>query len=323
VSHFEFSVTDLELLVGLAEGLTLAEIARRRWVTHSALSRALHTLERRVGLRLVERSGRRIRLTADGWELAREARKAVEQLQRVRQAAQAIRRGEAGLLRILASATPADYLLPSVIGGFVREVPSARISVRVADLLALHEELCAGDYDVAIGPSEPVPPGWIAVPLYVDELVFFVGRGHRWAGRPVPWETVRTEILVGALARAAWHRLWARVAHRPFDAEWVVEVRSAEAVKRVVGMGCGVGILPKSAIRKELASGQLAEIRIPGMLCELPYALFAQQGRRSALVDRFREAVFRYLETEGLQVSGREHRDRSDRGGEHRRRRQR
>lgn len=295
MSEADFSVTDLELLAGLAMGLTLQEIARRRWVTHSALSRALHALEKRTGLRLVERSGRRIRLTAQGLELARTASQALEGVREVARTASALRRGEAGLLRIVASATPADYLLPEVIGAFVAEVPGVRVSLRVAGLLALDEEIRAGDYDVGVGPSEPVPPGWNAEPLYEDAVAFFVAPGHPYANRSVAWETLRSGVLVGALSGSAWARVWARVARRPFDAEYVVELRNPEAVKQVVSTGCGVGILPRSAVEREIRGGQLAPVRVPGIHGRLPYSLFLRRGGHPPLIERFREVLRRTL----------------------------
>lgn len=291
MGHTEFSVAELELLAGLAEGLTLSEIARRRWVTHSALSRALHSLERRTGLRLVERRGRRIQLTATGLVVARAASRAVELISGVEGVVRALRRGEAGLLRILASATPADYLLPDAIGAFVREIPAARVSLRVAGLLALHEEAGSGNYDVGVGPAEPVPVGWRAEELYVDELIFFVAPAHPYANQSVRWETLRSAVLVGAMSGSSWDRLWARVARRPFDADYVVELRNPEAVKRLVAAGCGVGVLPASAVQRELAASCLARVHVPGLSPELPYSLFVRSGVQSALVDRFCEIL--------------------------------
>jgi len=316
VGEPEFSVTELELLAGLADGLTLTEIARKRWVTHSALSRALHGMERRTGLRLVERKGRRLRLTAAGWELARAARRAVDQVSEVGKVAAALRRGETGLLRVLSSATPADYLLPQAIVAFLRKMPTARVSLRVAGLLTLEEELEGGEYDVAIGPSDAAPRGWVGEELYVDELVFFVGGRHPYANQEVPWETLRAEVLVGALSGSGWIRLWARVSRRPFDAEYVVELRNPEAVKQVVVAGCGVGVLPRLAVEKELAAGWLALVRVPEVGTHLPYSFFLPQGLRLGLAERFREAVQACLQRGAAAVrESPARRGRSARGG--------
>ena len=63
------SVSELQILAALAEGKTLVEIGRTMYMTHPAVSRALHIAERKTGLTLVERDGRRLRLTSSGAEL--------------------------------------------------------------------------------------------------------------------------------------------------------------------------------------------------------------------------------------------------------------
>jgi DNA-binding transcriptional LysR family regulator len=91
-----FSTTELQILAALAAGLTLAQIGEDLALSHSSISKALGAIERKSGLRLLEHTGRRLRLTSSGMDLAHSARAAVDELLDVERTVDALRKGTIG-----------------------------------------------------------------------------------------------------------------------------------------------------------------------------------------------------------------------------------
>ena len=105
-----FGVKHHQILAALAQGKTLTEIGQTMYMTHPAVSRSLHIAERKTGLALVERDGRRLRLTASGVELAGVIQGAIECFCVIDDAIQELQRGDTGTVRVLANSTPANYI---------------------------------------------------------------------------------------------------------------------------------------------------------------------------------------------------------------------
>lgn len=292
-----FSFTELRVLSALADGLTVVEIGEQLGVSHSSVSKALHAAERRTGLQLVEPRGRRIGLTAAGLVLAQAAQAAVREVRSVERSVEQLRAGTRGLLRIVASSTPADHVLPAILGEFLRRRPEVRVSLRVASMPDMRQVLQRGEGDIGVGPPATAPRGWRADPLYIDEMTFFVAAQSDLAGREsVPWEEVRTRTLVGQFMEPAWSQLWAHLARRPFDPEYPVELRTSEAIKRLVEASAGVGVLVRTALAKEIADGRLVPIRVDGFRRTVPYALiYRPLAHPIPVVEEFRQLLVERL----------------------------
>ena len=205
-----------------------------------------------------------------------------------------LKAGTRGRLRILSSATPADYLLPPLIGEFLQAWPDVRVVLRVATLAGVHDERLNGEYDVGIGPADPVPRGWRAEPLYDDEMTLFVpptsALGQRAA---VSWDEVRCHLLVGQFPEPYFSRYWA---HLSIDSERLVELRTAEAIKRVVESSGGVGVLARSAVEQEIGEGRFVPVRVPDFSLRMPYALFVRPLTAGLpAVERFRALLLARL----------------------------
>jgi len=291
----QFTLTELQVLAGLAQGLTVVEIGERLALGHSSISRALHVAQKRAGVQLVERQGRRLRLTLAGRDLARRAQLAVREVDEVNRLAEFQRAGTEGVIRILAGATPAEYLLPGVIAEFAQQWPRVRIVARTSP--ADPEPIDA--YDLRIGAPEPLPPGWRAEPLYTDELVFFVAARNPLARTPdVHWSALGAYTLVGTLLEPYWPRYWVSQRDTPELPERVIDVSSPEVVKRIVEDVDAVGAAVLSAVAGEFACGRFVRLHAFADPVPLPYVLDSRSSvRRIPAVERFRELLLRHVAT--------------------------
>jgi DNA-binding transcriptional LysR family regulator len=288
----QFTLTELRALAGLAEGLTLVEIGEQLAVAHSSLSRALQLAQERSGVPLIERHGRRLRLTLAGREVALRAQLAVREVEDVNRLIELQRSGVEGLVRVLAGNTPAEYLLPTVIAEFAQQWPRVRVVVRVSR----GEPQPTDEYDLCIVPPKPVPSGWRREPLYTDELVFFVSVSNPLARTPeVHWSALGTYMLVGSLLDPYWPQYWTTQRDAPELPDRVIDVGSPEVVKRIVDKVDAVGVAVLSAVAPDFAAGRFVRLRRFADPVPLPYVLESRAGEsRPPAVERFRELLLQH-----------------------------
>ncbi|HLH21637.1 MAG TPA: LysR family transcriptional regulator [Chloroflexota bacterium] len=258
-----FSLTELRVLAGLAEGETLASIGAALYLGQPTVSRTLHAAEQKAGLPLVAREGRRLALTPAGAEVARAAQTIVAQMRELDTLLAAMRAGTGGPVRLLATVTPASYVLPAVIGEFIQAFPAARINLEVVNADQVWPTFMGERYDLAVVGQTAPPPGVRLEWLYDDPIVFFAAPGSPLAGREqVSLDDLRGETVIGPFAQASWARIFQELSRRGFSIPRQMDLRAAEGVKRLVEVGGGVGVLFGSALKRELAEGRLRALRV-------------------------------------------------------------
>jgi DNA-binding transcriptional LysR family regulator len=174
-------VRRLLLLRDLAQLGTITAVAEAHTYTPSAVSQQLAALEREAGVPLLERSGRRVTLTAAGAMLVRHAETVLAALERAGAALAAAGTGLSGPVRIGAFPTAVRTLLPAALVALGREHPGLELMVSELDPVAVPDALrdrrldvgLLHDYDVV--PVEP-DPALDGVPL-LDETVFLAVSG--------------------------------------------------------------------------------------------------------------------------------------------------
>lgn len=166
--------------VMLTGGMTAA--AELLGITQPAVSRLVRDFEATVGVGLFERRGFGVVPTADASLLLAEVERSFTGLDRVAQAAQAIRAQETGWVRIAVLPALATSVLPRVVGRFARGRPNLRIAIEPMPSHLVVETVAAGRVDVgyAIGPSDR--PGFVIAPLPA-RAVAVLPVGHRLAER--------------------------------------------------------------------------------------------------------------------------------------------
>jgi len=238
----------LRLLRDLSRLGTIAAVAELRGYTASAVSQQLSTLEREAGAPLLERTGRRVRLTASGEALAAASDDVLEALERAEAAVAATRAAPTGRLRIGAFPTAVRTLLPAALVRLGERHPGLELHVVELDpahvAAALREDRVdvglVQDYDVVPGTAAP---GVASVPLCV-ERVHLASHGPEARGvddvRDEPW------ILAGpgTLCRAVAEHLCRAAGYAPRERHVVDDFTTVLAL---VAAGQGVAIVPELA----------------------------------------------------------------------------
>jgi DNA-binding transcriptional LysR family regulator len=284
IFSYMFSTTELRVLVGMLNGKTIAQIADELLLTHPSVSKTLRSAQRRAGFPLTEQRGRRLRLTADGTRVAVAAQQVLVELGQLDRLAAEVRAGVSGGLRVVATATICNYVLPPVIGGLLSEVADADLRIQAApggaDVWTMFD---SGDYEVAIARDLP-PPHIAATHLFDDQLSLCVAPGSDLAGRDIRWADVSGRTLIGPIGEDA---MWGQFSLLGIRGRSWVRVSTVPLAKRLVEDGRGIALLYRTVALEEAAAGRIVMLPLPDTPISVSYWMAVRGGPASPLAALF------------------------------------
>ena len=236
------TVTQLEYLVAVNRADTWADAATELGVSPSALSQGLAELERRVGVPVFERQGRRRVVAPAAREVLTYAEAVVARTGDLARWAEGRRAGRTGTVRVGMIDAAAVHHFPDVLAAFRRDRPEVDLRLTVAPSGALVTALGRAELDlvVCVEPAAPVP-GVTWTSLLSEPLRVYAPTGAQ--GRPPrewgPW----VSFPVGATTRRV---IEAAVAGAGASFEVVAESHQPEVLREMVRMGLGWTVLPVS-----------------------------------------------------------------------------
>jgi len=234
-------------------------------VTEPSVSAAVGALKRELGVALVERSGRGIRLTPAGEELAKYAAQILGLSDRAVRAAREAA-GGVGLLRVVGVTTAGEYVLPPILAEFRARHPQVQVALEVGNRATAIGRLLSHEADLAVGGRPPAESGIQGEPFLENALVVVGTRDHPLRAR----RTMEARALVGETwllrepgsgTRETTEEFWAGEGIAPTS---VMTVGSNGAIKQAAAVGLGVTLMSVHAVRAELESGDLARLRVKG-----------------------------------------------------------
>jgi DNA-binding transcriptional LysR family regulator len=255
----------------VVERKSFSNAAERLGVTQPAVSLQIRTLEKRLGTKLLDRSGRRVEPTEAGQRLYRSAQRILsleEQLLHEVSRADAIGdlRGE---LALGASTGPGGTVVPVLLGEFQRAHPNLRVALAVSDTNHVIERVAERELELGVVGAAPRHRGVVFEPFFRDQVVLAVPPGHRFAGQQVSLDQLRTEPLIlmqdGAGVRQVIEEELRHAGVRLRDLDIHLELGLQESVKSAVAAGFGVTFISRSGVEAELAAGTLESARVKGL----------------------------------------------------------
>jgi DNA-binding transcriptional LysR family regulator len=262
-------VESLQLLVLVGERGSLTAAAAEMGVSQPAASKRLTSLERRLGLHLVDRTRRGSVLTPTGTVVCGWAQRVLDELTALLDGAGALRRERAAQLTVAASLTVAEHLLPNWIGDLRRIFPALRVGLQVMNSTRVCELVRQESVDIGFIESPGSLPGLRSRSIAHDRLVLVVAPGHRWARRrrPVGPEEIAATPLVsresGSGTRETADRAMAALGVTMPPA--LLELGSSTAVRSAVTAGAGPALISELVVVADLESGALIEVTIAGL----------------------------------------------------------
>lgn len=294
-------ITQLENFIMLAQHRSFSRAARHLNLTQSGLSRQVQKLESEVGASLLKREHLAVELTAAGQSFLIYAQDAVSQykamLMTLRQAPPIL----AGELRIAASTTPGEFLVPDLVARFTADHPEVRPQVFITDSAQVIEELKEGRWDIGFVGAK-LPGRAITYDVIAeDEVVLAVPLVHPFAGRrEIQIEELADQPFVereGGSGTLRSVRTTLAKSDISLPAYRVTMVLSTtRAVLSAVGRGYGLGWASNMALESDLTE-RVAVVRLSGLPIYRSLYMIRDRGR---LLDPVASAFMEWVRQQGL-----------------------
>ncbi len=264
-------IRSLDLLRSVAELGSIRQAAAAHHISQPAASMRLRSLERTLGLSLLDRSSGRARPTATGLAVVQWSESVVEGMRDLLLGAAAARSEGRDTLRIAASMTVAEYLVPGWLSRLGGSGPPVAVSLTMGNSEHVTDIIRQGGADIGFveGPDDPADVRSRVVEA--DDLVVVVAPSHPWARRRRPLTAVdlaSTPLVLrepGSGTREVLERALASCGLEPTP---LIELGSTTAIKSSVAGGTGPGVLSRLAIGPEASDGRLTVVTTSGIPLE-------------------------------------------------------
>jgi DNA-binding transcriptional LysR family regulator len=275
----------LRAFASLARCGSFTEAARELHLTQSAVSHAMRALEEEVGCRLLDRIGKKATLTQSGEQLLARAEKILSEMEVARAELKQLGRWGGGRLRLGATVTACQYLLPAVLREFKESFPTCTIHIEPGDTAGAIALLRARQIDIAIGLQPRAERDLEFRPLFEDELRFILSAVHPWSrsGRVVEAEIPRQSYILYEKRSYTFQLIEDYFREREQALFTSMELGSMEAIKELVKLNLGVSIMAPWIVRKELAEGSLTALPLGRKKLRRQWGLLHLKHRRFTL----------------------------------------
>jgi DNA-binding transcriptional LysR family regulator len=254
-----FTLAQLEVFTAIARGGAMRAAAGRLARSHSATSSALRELEAGLGVQLFDRVGRKLLLNENGRAFLPKATALVEQAV---DASALFGGSRAAPLRIAASYTVGEYLLPGLIVQWKERHEHAQVRLDISNTADVFEAVASFTAEAGFIEGEHTHPDLLVRRWRTDQLCVVASPAHPLA---------RRRATLPQLAAAGWILREPGSGTRDASDRWLIrnlpqvslelELGSNEAVKRAVASGLGLGCLSRLAVQDAVASGWLVELK--------------------------------------------------------------
>jgi DNA-binding transcriptional LysR family regulator len=273
---------ELAAFVTAVEGASIQAAADALLLTQSAVTKRIQHLERRVGGRLLERGRFGVRPTALGRTVYPPAKRALEALESVSRTIELSGAGDATQLRLIASLTVGEFLLPDWLAAFRARRPDVHPQLEIVNsrgvLAAVREQRA----EIGFVEGLDSLSGWEAMTVARDQLLVVVAADHAWARRrSVRAADLRSESYL-TRESASGTRVVADAALAQAGVELVpaLQAASLQSLKRALNGG-GFTLISELTIEAEQRAGTL--VGLPVRDVDLRRELRAVRRRRPAL----------------------------------------
>ena len=255
------------------------------YITQPAVTQQIKALEEELGSRLFDRNGGKVRLTAAGEVLLRRAGEAESTLSRAIEEIGTLEGEVRGALRVAASTTIAQYVLPRLLAEFARQHQGVRLQLESANTQRVVEAVASGHAPVGLieGPAhrqELQVERWLE-----DELVLVVPAGHEWDGEEISLNALGTAKLLvrerGSGTREVLEQAFKQAGGPVHRMQIAMELGSTEALLACVEAGLGVGFASRFALERQRALGTLAVVKVKGLRATREFSMVHQRGPKT------------------------------------------
>jgi LysR family transcriptional regulator, transcriptional activator of the cysJI operon len=300
----------LKVFRTVATHLNFSRAAEELLLTQPAVTQQIKALEEQLEVPLFDRTGGRITLTPAGQALLPYAEKLKALSDEAQSVVANVSGKPGGQLALGASQTIGQYLLPSLIAGFLRQNPRVAITVMSGNTDHVLDALAEQRTQLALIEGPALRKDIHLEPFMEDFLVLVVPADHKWANQEIdPDKLKEAPLLVrefGSGSRRVVENTLTQAGLKRKDLKTRMEFDSTEGLLSAVEAGLGVTFVSRWAVRNQLTLGTLKLARVRGVTFSRMFSLAYPAGPEpTGNAGAFRSFLFAHSLDWAPRVTGR------------------
>jgi DNA-binding transcriptional LysR family regulator len=270
----------------LARTGSFTQTARELHLTQSGISHSMKALETEIGCRLLDRLGKKVVLTQAGEQLLKHAEKILLEMDSARESLTQLGKWGRGRLRLGASTTACQHIIPAVLREFKESFPEHAITLEPGDTPELVQALLEQRIDLALSLASSEAQLEFQ-PLFEDDLHFIVAALHPWAksGQVDRADIPRQNYILYNKKSITFRLIEDYFRREQMVLKTVIEVGSMEATKELVKLGIGVSILAPWICKKEIEEGSVVALPLGRKKLERRWGIIHWRNKRLTLAE--------------------------------------
>ena len=283
----------LKVFYTVAKNLSFSRTAEELYITQPAVTKHIKAFERFLSIRLFDRSGNKIKLTPAGKIVYEKAKQIFEIYAEIEHEIGELRMNYTGLLRLAASTTIAQWVIPEVLHRFQQAYPHIKITLFSGNSRRIEEGLINNEFDLGIVEGNKIRKELKYKHFMDDTLYAVVPVDSSYAGKSeITWDELKKipivlrEIGSGTLDVIA-KELKEKAEISINELNVLMHLGSSESIKTFLYHADAMAIISCYAVNKEIKAGILKPIKIKEMKFNREFRFTCPQGTNKGLVEKF------------------------------------
>ncbi|RLJ71432.1 DNA-binding transcriptional LysR family regulator [Hydrogenivirga caldilitoris] len=261
-------ISKLKTFVTVADLGSFSKASEILYITQPAVTQQIKALEKTIGAKLFQRQGGKMCLTEEGKRIYEIAKLLLGSYEGLMEEIAKIKKDLKDSLFLGVSATPSEYIIPTLIAEFHREFPSATVKIFTGNSHDVEEGLISGVLNLGIIEREPSGK-FVSVPWLEDEIVFFTYPQNPIAdaGEIEPEDLYHIDLVMREMNSGTRKIVKETLEKLGIVFEKLnikIEANNSRTILHIVKSGYGSSFLSKGLMIREIERGQVVPVKIKG-----------------------------------------------------------
>jgi len=269
--------------------------ARELFVTQPAVSQEIKALEASLGIKLFDRSGKNVRMTAEGEVLLSYVHRLFALHEEMESLFGRSKNLQHGQIKLGSTALMGTYFLPKIIGRFNRRYPGIEIDLQMGNSDQVMHLVLEGMVDLGFSGMTTNHARLESILIHQERMIMVASPRHPLSSRKISLDDISETPFIwrekGTQTRKLIEKWFLRQlrGHYPRKS---IELQNMEAAKRMVEEGYGITVVPEAAVKREISAGWLKPLQVEGLnVLNSYYLVFLKSRKLTSAAEAFRKML--------------------------------